>query len=432
MIAWTLERIARAVGGRVVGEDAAVRGVSIDSRSITPGSLFVAIAGERFDGHGFVESAFKSGAAGALVAREISTGPCVIVDDTVRALGELAAAYRHTLGGAVIGVTGSCGKTTTCRLLDAAMGGALTGTSSVKSFNNAIGLPLTILSAREDDAFLVCEMGTSSPGEIARLAEIARPDIGIITSIGRAHLAGLGDLDGVRREKACVAGPLTLIPSGDDALRRCIAPGVRVESVAPSDVGVSEGRTAFTFLGETYRVPLVGAHHAQNASFAVRVALELGVSPAAIRAGLAHAEAPAMRFESHSIGGVTLVNDAYNANPESMAASLRAFAAAHGSSRRRVLVLGDMLELGGDAPAAHAEIAALLDELRPHAVVGIGPEMSAALGTRAALALDELDAQRVTGLFEDGDAVLLKGSRGIGLERVLDAWRERCVEGARA
>ncbi len=236
MIGWSLERIARAVGGRVSGSDASVRGVSIDSRSVRPGSLYVAIKGERLDGHGFVQDAIDAGAVGALVEREVGDAPCVIVTDTTRALGELGAAYRRTLRGSVIGVTGSCGKTTTCRLLDAALGGALTGTSSVKSFNNAIGAPLTLLGASEDDDYLVCEMGTSSPGEIARLAEIARLDIGVITTIGRAHLAGLGDLDGVRREKSAIASPLTLIPAGDDALRRFIAPGVRVESVAPSDV----------------------------------------------------------------------------------------------------------------------------------------------------------------------------------------------------
>ncbi len=139
-----------------------------------------------------------------------------------------------------------------------------------------------------------------------------------------------------------------------------------------------------------------------------------------------------MRFETHRLGGVTLVNAAYNANPESMTASVRAFLATHAGARRRVLVLGDMLELGDHAPAAHAEIAALLDELRPDLVIGVGPETGAALGPRAVLTQDELDAERVLGLFEDGDAVLLKGSRGIGLERVLDAWRERCAEGAGA
>lgn len=432
MIGWTLNEIARAVGGELREEDAPVRGVSTDTRTLEAGSLFVAIRGERFDGHDHIDAALDRGAAGALCERVCDEGACIVVNDTVAALGALAAAYRATLRATVIGVTGSAGKTTTCRMLDAALGQTLRGTCSVKSFNNAIGVPLTILSANEDDGYLVCEIGTSEQGEIAALSAMARPDIGVITSIGRAHLEGLGDLDGVRCEKSAIGGGVTLIPAGDDALRACFPPDSNVECVEATNIDVSRTGTRFDADGERFEVALIGAHHAHNAAFAVRVAQRLGIDTPSIREGLAGVRAAEMRFETHTIGGVTIVNDAYNANPESMIASLRAFNVAHSAAARRVVVLGDMLELGSDSGAAHEELGTLLEEMSIDSLVCVGAAMSSALGSRAALVLDDLGAERVAGLFAPGDAVLLKGSRGIGLERVLDAWRERVREGAPA
>ncbi len=431
MIGWTLDRIAQTVGGRLIGADAPIRGVSNNSRAIEPGALYVALRGDRFDGHDFTQDAIDAGAAGVLVERTIGATPAILIDDSLKALADLASAYRSTLDATVIGVTGSSGKTTTCRLIDAALS-TLTGTSSIKSFNNSVGLPLTILRAHVNDDYLLCEMGTSSPGEIARLSAIARPDIGVITSIGRAHLERLGDLDGVRREKSAIDGKLILIPADEDALREHLPADAIIETVEPAQIEVGAEATRFAFSGETYSVPLVGAHHAHNAAFAVRVARELGVASSDIRAGLSQAKPPSMRFEPTTIADVTIVNDAYNANPESTAASLRAFCEAHAEAPRRVAVLGDMLELGPHAHAAHAEIAERVEELPIDAVIAVGPETSRALGSDAAASMEALDAARILDLIQPGDAVLLKGSRGIGLERVLDAWRERCAEGAGA
>jgi len=191
VIRWPLERALNAVGGESLGDPVAFAGVSTDTRTLEPGALYVAIAGENHDGHGFVADALERGAAATIVSdpKAVPAGtPAVVVPDTRRALGALAAAYRRSLSARVVAVTGSAGKTSTVRLLDAALGAGLTGTASPRSYNNDIGVPLTILSARESDDYLVCEIGTSAPGEIALLAAIARPDIAMITSIGRAHL----------------------------------------------------------------------------------------------------------------------------------------------------------------------------------------------------------------------------------------------------
>jgi len=446
VIRWSLERARDAVGGESLGDPAEFTGVSIDTRTLEPGALYVAIAGENHDGHGFVADAFERGAAAAIVSdpKAVPAGmPAVVAPDTRRALGALAAAYRGTLSARVVAVTGSAGKTSTVRLLDAALGVGLTGSASPRSYNNDIGVPLTILAASETDDYLVCEIGTSAPGEIAPLASIARPDIAMITSVGRAHLEKLGDLAGVRLEKSAIFSALApdalaLIPSVDPDLRELTPPHartvgtcehahLRVENVRPRADDVS-----FTLDGHAYECPLPGAHHAVNAAFAVAAARALGLDPETVARGLADAEAPEMRGGVSRLDTVTLVNDAYNANPESTAASLLAFAAAHAEAERRVVVLGDMLELGPHAGAAHDEIAAMVRGLGFDVVVAVGPEMSRSLEGLADLAFESVSGveARIAHQVAGGDAVLLKGSRGMALERVEAALRERAGAGA--
>ena len=446
MIHWPLESALQAVGGEAVGDPVGFAGVSTDTRTLVPGSLYVAIAGENHDGHGFVADAFERGAAAAIVSdpKALPAGkPAVAVADTRRALGALTAAYRASLAARVIAVTGSAGKTSTVRLLDAALGAGLAGTASPKSYNNDIGVPLTVLAARETDDYLVCEIGTSAPGEIAPLAAIARPDVAMITSIGRAHLETLGDLAGVRREKAAIFSALApdahaLIPSIDPDLRELAPPHARTVGTCENahlrveDVRSHAGGVSFTLDGHAFECPLPGAHHAVNAAFAVAAAGALGLDPETIARGLAGAELPEMRGGVSRIDTVTLVNDAYNANPESTAASLLAFAAAHAEAERRVVVLGDMLELGPHAPAAHDEIAAMVRGLGFDVVIAVGPEMSRALAGLADLAFDSVEGveARIAHQVAGGDAVLLKGSRAMALERVEHAVRERAGAGA--
>lgn len=454
MIDWSLEAIASAVSGHVRGDGSVrVRGVSTDTRSIEHGALFVAIRGPRFDGHDFTGEAVANGASGALVSAEQAIPPGasgVVVGDTIDALSELAKAWRRTLRAKIVAVTGSCGKTTTCRLIDAALSTRLTGATSRRSFNNRIGLPLTLLSAAQSDDYLVCEIGTSGPGEIEPLSRLAEPDVAIVTLIGRAHLEKLIDLDGVRREKASIyaglrEGGLALGPSADAGLREHRPPGARYETVGLSrdadhpvrSLRVDRSGTSFELDGLRYAIPLPGEHHAVNAAFAVVAARELGVEPPDIAAGLKRAKAPEMRFETSVVGGITIVNDAYNANPESVAAAMRTFAGACAESRR-VVVLGDMLELGASAEAAHDEVMTMAKALRFDEVIAVGPLSVAAAGRaklRTSVSMIELDAERleeIASRLRPGDAVLLKGSRGVALERIIEALRDRSSEDASA
>ncbi len=447
MIGWSLEKIAGAVGGRVVGDGGGVvRGVSTDTRSIEPGALFLAVRGPRFDGQEFTGEAIKKGAAGVLVATEAAVPPGasgVVAGDTIEALGRLAEAWRRELGAKVVAVTGSCGKTTSCRLIDAALSKTMTGTASARSFNNRIGLPLTLLSAGEEDAYLVCEIGTSGPGEIEPLSKLASPDIAIVTMIGRAHLEKLLTLDGVRREKSAIytglgEGGLALGPSADPEFREHVPRGVRYETVGLEDdadhrvrsLRIDRLGTAFDLDGARYRAPLLGEHNAVNAAFAIVAARSLGADPPDIAFGLARAKAPEMRFETSVIDGITVVNDAYNANPESVAAAMRTFAGACAESRR-VAILGDMLELGDGAEAAHDEIMEMARSLRFDEVILVGPLSVAAAGRvklRPSVRAMELDPERIEAIvsrLRPGDAVLLKGSRGVALERIVAALEDR-------
>lgn len=429
-------------------------GAAIDSRDIKAGMLFAAFRGERVDGHRYLEQAQASGAAMALAtdADSIPDGivmPVLAVGDATVALERMASHWRDAIDGLrVVGVTGSNGKTTTCRLLHAAAclgeDGALEGTRTSKSFNNALGVPLTVLNARPGDAVLICEIGMSTPGEIAARCRTARPDAAIITTVSEAHLEGVGSLEGIAREKASIAADLPygaplFMPAGLDVLEGAVAalerkPGtvrVGVDARAGvdhvvSDVWCEAGRTRFRLDDVEFEVGLAGAHNAMNAALAVVAARWLGVSDDAIARGLLRAEAPKMRLERVVIDcqpPIVVINDAYNANPSSMRAALEVLASTEASGRR-VAVLGDMLELGEGTRRAHG---AMLEAARGagiDAVLTIGPRFDEA-GGGGERAIDDDAIERVAERLAPGDVVLLKGSRGMRLERVLDALGKR-------
>jgi UDP-N-acetylmuramoyl-tripeptide--D-alanyl-D-alanine ligase len=449
--AWLARPVAESFGG-----------VSTDTRTLRPGQVFFALRGERFDGHAFLHAAVVAG-AGLLVVDdpdaatpEIRQNPmgCGVlrVPDTLAALARLAAGYRQTLTGAkVIAVTGSNGKTTTVRLIESILGQRLRGTASVRSFNNAVGVPLTILAARQNDQFLVCEVGMNAPGEIASLARIVDPDIAVITSIGRAHIETFGSVDAILAEKASLLGylrpnGLAVIPADVPDLvdyakpvpnvvrfGRAADADLRLSDVVPADDGQAIDLSINE--RESYRVPLPGAHNATNALAAVAVARRLGLQPEAIRAGLAAVQRPEMRFQRVDVAGVRYINDAYNASPESTRAAVETFfglPVAEGD--RRVVVLGDMLELGDHAAPAHREIGRLIRELGPPdvlAVVGsaalhVADVLVGALPESHVVICSEMDdaaARRVLDRLRPGDHVLVKGSRSMGLERLIDVAR---------
>ncbi len=457
--------IRSALGGTWLARPAAhqLAGVSTDTRSLRPGEIFFALRGEKFDGHDFLHAAVVAGAGLVVVDEPEAATPdlrqnpmgCGVlrVGDTLTALARLASVYRQTLAGTrVIAVTGSNGKTTTVRLIDAVLAQRLRGTASIKSYNNTIGVALTILAARQTDQYLVCEVGMNAPGEIAALARIVDPDVAVITSIGRAHIEALGSEEAILAEKASLLGYLrpngvAVIPSDVPGLADYAKPvpnvvrfgrapdaDLRLGDVTPSDDGRSI--TLAVNERETFSVPLPGAHNASNALAALAVARRMGLSSRDVEKGFAAARLPEMRFQREDVGDLRFTNDAYNASPESTRAAIETFFSLPAEGGRRVVVLGDMLELGEHSEVAHREIGRLLREVGPPdvlAVVGnatlhVADEMVGALPESHVLLCSEMDdaaARRVLDRLRPGDHVLVKGSRAMGLERLIDVARRR-------
>lgn len=442
------------------GPDVVIHGVCTDTRHIQRGQVFIALRGDTHDGHAFTAQALHAGAGVIIIERDDSLpagaqerGVGVLrVADSRKALLRLGHAYRRALESTkVIAVAGSNGKTTTVRLLHAVLGTRLRGTASPKSFNNSVGVPLTILSGRASDQYLICEVGTNAPGEIGALAAVVEPDIAVITSIGREHLEGLGSIDGVAREEATLLTALRpggvavvtadspalrpLLPGGPSLIRFGVAPDADLRLSALSNVTSPDGRGAISLTVNNrweFTCPLVGEHNALNCLAAIAVARRFNIDDDLIAAGLAAVQAPEMRWQRSMVGGVHVINDAYNANPESMLAAIRTFAAmpATAPPGRRVAVLGDMLELGEATEAAHREIArAVIDSGAVDLAVCIGPRMRSAADefrrewpAARVLHLPDLDATamaEVCGVLRPGDTVLLKGSRGMRLERLI-------------
>lgn len=466
MTFWRLDNLKTITGGtwlaRPAGPDIAAQGITTDSRQSSAGRAFIALHGERTDGHLYLKQAAEQGAVllivdrGGEALRDLPPTAAVLkVADTGAALLRLGAAYRRTLEGTrVIAVGGSNGKTTTTRLIEAVLSKRLRGTASIKSFNNAVGVPVTILGARRGDQFLVCEVGTNAPGEIAQLAPVIEPDIAVIVSIGREHLEGLTSLDGVVREETSLLGSMrpggSVVINADcpqlvEAVEGMAAAGglgtvvkfgvspradLRVTAIEPSTAGVRFCLNDRHWLG----VPLLGRHNAINAAAAVAVARRLGLDWPDIEAGLAAVQGPDMRLQRRVVGGIEFINDAYNANPESALAAIEAFreaVAGATTGQRRVMVFGDMLELGGAAPDAHREIGdAIVASNCFDLAVFVGPlAMFAAErvgrawpGERVRVVESYEQAPGAVGpLLRAGDVVLLKGSRRVALERVVKA-----------
>ncbi|MBL0926103.1 MAG: UDP-N-acetylmuramoyl-tripeptide--D-alanyl-D-alanine ligase [Phycisphaerales bacterium] len=479
MTFWTYEGVRTAAGGawivRPAAPEGGIAGLSTDTRELKAGQAFLALKGARYDGHAFLAQAAAAG-AGLLIVSERSAvtpglaagqTPVLLVPDTLAALVRLGTAYRQSLEGCrVVAVTGSAGKTTTVRLIDSVLRTRLRGSASVKSFNNIIGVPITVLRARPGDQYLVCEVGMNAPGEIAPLAEISRPDIAVITLIGRAHIEAFvdhGGIAGIAREKASLLsgvrpGGVAVVtadsPHLPEALRahqvplitfgRSESADLRLTAVDHADLGGGQLGLRFTVNGrQTYEVPLVGTHNATNAIAAIAVGRRCGLDDEAIREGLRRAPAPEMRMQRRVYpltaagrrGDVELYNDAYNASPESMLASLRTFAEIVGgraSANRKVLILGDMLEMGAESERVHREVGrAIADGIAGRAdwLVAIGPAArylgeEGRSGASETLLIPELTAPRLddlVGRLLPGDCVLLKASRGMGLERVEQA-----------
>jgi UDP-N-acetylmuramoyl-tripeptide--D-alanyl-D-alanine ligase len=438
--------IVSAIGGRP-GRRVEIAGVSTDSRTTQPGDLFFALHGDAFDGHDFVKVAFARGAAAAVVSRTVEDLPpdayCIMVEDTTKALGDLANRARRAWNGKVIAVTGSNGKTTTKEMIYQLLSGSHRVRKAPKSFNNNIGVPLTIFSIEPQDEFGVIEMGTNAPGEIARLAEIAEPDIAVVTNVMQTHLEGLRSLSGVAAAKAELlaglkAGGLAVINADNEHCRKMIrncrarvltfGVGSGAQARATSMQPLAWG-TRFRLNGSEFEVPVPGIHNVMNALAALAVCRELGLQADDLAARLAAFEPPPMRLARREAGGVMLINDAYNANPGSMQAALQVFGSLPVNGRR-IMVCGEMLELGKNSRKLHEQLGKSIAEAGVNEVWTVGEASKyvaeAIRSTGQHVAVNEARqpleaAAKMLRTLEPGDAVLLKGSRGVKLETLMDA-----------
>jgi UDP-N-acetylmuramoyl-tripeptide--D-alanyl-D-alanine ligase len=449
----TVSELAAAIGAQSTLDPTVLNGVVTDSRALASGSVFFALVGERFDGHDFVDAAIQAGVGAVVVAagRGVPGAhvPVLEVADTLTALGDLAAAWRRRFTMPVVAITGSNGKTTTkeiARSIFAAAFGAEQVLATAGNFNNLIGMPLTALHVSEAHRAAIFEMGMNEPGEIARMVEIAAPTIGLITCVAEAHLEGLGSIEGVAQAKgelfAGLPASAVAVVNDDDPhvaaqsqrfAGRVLRFGTKAEVTAEAIELDGLSRATFRLCWDAQSVPvelcLGGRHNVWNAVGAAACAIAAGIDLETIARGLAAVEPPPMRFQAERLAcGVHLVNDAYNANPGSVAASLGVLADAY--SGRNVVVLGDMGELGPRAAALHEDIGRKAAAAKPRLLAALGEFASDILrGARKAGmpeealfegASHEATARAVANVWCEGDAVLVKGSRGSAMERVAE------------
>ena len=457
MEARSLRYIAAACAGEQLSgsPETCVHRVGTDSRRAQAGDLFIALAGGRFDGHDFLRQAAERGAGALVVERKrVPAGwsgcAMIAVEDTRKALGQLAARYREDFALSLVAVSGSNGKTTTKDLIASVLRQKVATLWSEASFNNDIGVPLTLLRLEKSHQAAVLEAGTNHPGELAPLLKMIRPNYGVITCIGREHLEFFGDLAGVAREEGWLAELLPadgkLFVNGDDEwtgrmVERTHAAVVRVGFAASNDWrarGLRPDKQGVRFqvdgpkaeyAGE-YRIQLLGRHQVVNALFAIAIGMELGLSRAEVVRGLAECEPPKMRLELSEHSGVRILDDTYNANADSVEAALQTLRELP-CKGRRVAVLGDMAELGAHSEAAHEEIGRRAAELGVGQLFTVGK--MAPIVARAARGAGlnrvfefvdmETAAAAVKSFVKSGDVVLLKASRSTRLERIGEVLR---------
>jgi UDP-N-acetylmuramoyl-tripeptide--D-alanyl-D-alanine ligase len=440
---WSAQRIARASAAGLVRPGTTPGGPAravVDSRALEPGDLFVGIRGERDDGGRFAAAALQEGAWGVLVTpehvRDLPEGGAILATrDPIAALGRLARAWREELRCAVVGITGSTGKTSTKEILAGLLAPHRATLASRANFNTEIGLPLNVLEAEPGVEAMVLELAMRGAGQIAELADIARPDVGVVVNVGPVHLELLGSLPAIAAAKAELIvglepGGTAVVPAGDQLLAPHLRDDVRTLSFgAGGDVRLiaQDGtRVSIDALGDRLEldVPFTQAYHRNNLLAAVAAAVAIGVKPEG-RVEVAFSPLRGERVELAD--GTVVLNDCYNANPMSMRAALDELASAEGT--RRVAVLGDMLELGPDELAFHEEVGREAAARDVDLVVTVGPRAVAIGHTFDGQSYAVADAAEAAAilpeLLEPGDVVLVKGSRGVGLEVVVEALRER-------
>ena len=447
MISFTLGEIAGITGGRYSGPkellDRRIQDATIDSRTVRPGCLFVPIVGDRFDGHDFIPQAIDKGAIAVLAENEKSyTCPVIYVDSTIKALLAMAKAYRAIFDIPVVGITGSTGKTTTKELVANVLSQKFNTLKNERSFNNHTGVPLTLLRLNQEHRAAVIEMGTNTPGEIAALADIVRPTIGVITNIGEAHIEFFGTRDGILKEKSDIFKYIgesgRAIVNGDDdklrtlrgKLKNVLTYGlnadndIRGENV--KDMGLEGMRFDIVYGGGriTATIPSPGIHMVMNSLCAAAVGLTLGIEPELIKQGIESYAPVEGRMQIIKTQRLTLLDDSFNANPTSMAAAINIACRASG---RTVLILGDMLELGEKGAEYHRDMGKKTVECGADMMIGKGPLMKNACEEteRAGIETMHFDTSEdimraLDNCLRDGDTVLVKASHGTNLKDVAE------------
>lgn len=455
---FTADQIRTACDGRIAtgSPDARAKGISTDTRTMHADQAFIALVGDNHDAHDFLPQALKIGASILVVEqdqqpRDIPDHTTVIVvEDTTRALSDLAAWHRQRLEGTVLAVTGSCGKSTVKSMIGAILSRTGQCSTARKSFNNLIGVSLTLLESRINDDYVVLELGTNHPGEIDELARIAQPHAGAITCIGKCHLEGLGDRQGVREAKA------ELIPHIDpDGLLALNADDTMCASLANRfagevhTFGLHAGADSQPLTMETqadgnseqfllhdheFHIPLPGHYNVLNATTAICLARWAGASVDECKAGLAAVEMPGMRFQKETIAGTDYILDCYNSNPTATRAVISTYMRMPVNGRR-IVVFGDMLELGDAAPRLHHEMGMLMALAHIDTLIAVGDFAQDVVNGWKEIASPDQGAMQIPSaekawlfvwnLTQPGDTVLLKGSRKVKLERITDAIAER-------
>ncbi|MFH0888731.1 MAG: UDP-N-acetylmuramoyl-tripeptide--D-alanyl-D-alanine ligase [Planctomycetota bacterium] len=468
MIPLQLDEIIRFTKGKLLTPyiPRLIKGISTDTRTINKGSLFIALKGNNFDGHNFIIDAIKQKASVIILSRIPSSikkelrlnnhTSFIKVDDTVKALGNIAAYYRRKLSAKVIAIGGSNGKTTTKDMIAHILSKRYQVVKSPRSYNNFIGLPLTILSADNHTEYLVAEVGTNQPGEISYLAKILKPDISVITNISATHLEGLKDLEGVFKEESSLfknlsSDKIALFESSNKRLKRLskyaeyktITFGMDSEAtIRAKGIQIKPDYINFSIAikGQGYHkcnLPVLGAWNIKNALASFAVSYTIGMKPAEICKALADFKLPAMRMEKYFVNGVTFINDAYNANPTSVALTIRELSEMKMASQpdrlglagRKVFVLGEMRELGKYSRRFHQDIADDIAKSNIDILIAIGNESKwtmeklSGIKTPNILSFYYKDISEaipyIKKIIRKNDMVLLKGSRTNSLEKII-------------
>lgn len=464
MTSVTIDQIVKATGGVAIGFDpvavtscrhsaAGCRGneeadtqlVNIDSRTIDPGQLFWAINGDRFDGHDFVQAARTRGAIGAVVERgraDDSSGPRIEVEDTLEALSRFARWYREQQEALLIGVTGSYGKTTTRSMIHSVLTAAFAGCQSPKNYNNHFGVPLSLLEIKAHHEFAVLEFGASALGEISQHSQLASPEIGVITGIGPAHLDGFGSEENIIQGKgelleAIPKSGFAVLAADDQRVASMAARcGGRVITIGEQDhhdfsarnISIGRDGLAFSCDGHNYRLQAAGRHFLTAALVAIAIGREIGMEPSDIQAGLEQFKPVSGRCEIRSIGSWTVIDDTYNSNPASMSAACRTLRDWQ-TTHNKILITGDMLELGSGDIDYHRQLGRQAAESGIQRLIALGSyaDVVANAAIEAGMPSHHVaEAEHIEILhtvlecwLEPDDVVLIKGSRGMKMERVI-------------